>query len=192
VAASRQRVAVIAVGIVVPIAVLAACLCLPRREHARPGNPPAAEQPVVAVAPVIPDPQQDERTQQRVHRFHELMDQARAQEDEIERTQRVEEALEIPQALPPQLPMPPAQVEKPLAAIALPARADEPLLPAAAPPPAEKPAVREGCPKPPAGEYGTAVRFAKDPTEAAKLATTDNKLMVIFTISGNFEDSKFT
>jgi hypothetical protein len=42
------------------------------------------------------------------------------------------------------------------------------------------------------GDYGTTVHFAKDPQEAAKLAKAENKLMVIFTISGNFEDSKFT
>jgi hypothetical protein len=70
-------------------------------------------------------------------------------------------------------------------------RADEPRLPAPPPQP-DKAAVAEGCPKLPAGDYGTAVRFARDPAEAAKRALEDNKLMVVFTISGNFEDSKFT
>jgi hypothetical protein len=41
----------------------------------------------------------EERTRQRVRRFHELMYEARAQEDEIERTRRVEEALQIPQEM---------------------------------------------------------------------------------------------
>jgi hypothetical protein len=95
-------------------------------------------------------------------------------------------------AAQPQLPTPPAQVEKPLAAIPLPPRADEPFLPSQAPAEPSRPDVGETCQKAAAGEYGTAVHFARDPAEAAKLAKADNKLMVVFTISGNFEDSKFT
>jgi hypothetical protein len=87
---------------------------------------------------------------------------------------------------------PPAQVEKPLAALALPSKTEGPLLPVAAPLQALKPAACEACQKAKTGEYGTALHFARDPQEAAKLAKADEKLMVIFTISGNFEDAKFT
>jgi hypothetical protein len=191
-ARSRQPVAVVAVGIVVPLAVLAACFCLPRREHSHPTKPPAAPQPVVAVAPapVIPEPDWNRPVAEPggAPAEHQVLVVARNGEPAPEQQAKPPEA----DPARPQPPMPPARVEKPLAAVALPGRADEPLLPAAAAPQPEKAAVREGCPKLPGGDYGTAVRFAKDPTEAAKLATEDHKLMVIFTISGNFEDSKFT
>jgi len=54
------------------------------------------------------------------------------------------------------------------------------------------------CDKPPAvckdpeSSFGTSVHFAKDPSEGAKQALAEHKLLVVFTISGNFEDSKFT
>jgi hypothetical protein len=45
----------------------------------------------------------------------------------------------------------------------------------------------------PAGEScGTHVDFARNPTEAARLAKQDNKLMFVLHVSGNFEESKFT
>ena len=40
--------------------------------------------------------------------------------------------------------------------------------------------------------YGTAVVFAKSPSEAAKLAAKEEKLVMVLHISGYFEDSDFT
>ncbi|MBL8797809.1 MAG: hypothetical protein JNM56_28180 [Planctomycetia bacterium] len=44
----------------------------------------------------------------------------------------------------------------------------------------------------PKGCYGTSVHFADGPTEAAEEALKDKKLLLILTISGNFEEAKFT
>lgn len=44
----------------------------------------------------------------------------------------------------------------------------------------------------PKGCYGTSVNFAVGPTEAAEEALKDKKLLMILTISGNFEEAKFT
>lgn len=44
----------------------------------------------------------------------------------------------------------------------------------------------------PKGCYGTSVNFADGPTEAAEEALKDKKLLMILTISGNFEEAKFT
>lgn len=43
-----------------------------------------------------------------------------------------------------------------------------------------------------AGDYGTNVKFVKDPEEASKLARQDKKLVFLLHVSGNFEDAKFT
>jgi hypothetical protein len=40
--------------------------------------------------------------------------------------------------------------------------------------------------------YGTAVDFVSDPTEAARQALRDKKLLFVLHVAGNFEDSKFT
>jgi hypothetical protein len=40
--------------------------------------------------------------------------------------------------------------------------------------------------------YGTSVNFAGSPSEAATEAAASKKLMMVLTISGNFEESKFT
>jgi hypothetical protein len=40
--------------------------------------------------------------------------------------------------------------------------------------------------------YGTALDFVDDPTEAARQALRDRKLLFVLHIAGNFEDSKFT
>jgi cell division septation protein DedD len=46
---------------------------------------------------------------------------------------------------------------------------------------------------PPACEtFGTRLQFVSNPTDAARLARQDNKLLFILHISGNFEDDKFT
>jgi hypothetical protein len=46
--------------------------------------------------------------------------------------------------------------------------------------------------KPASTCYGTAVNFVGTPTEAATEAAANKKLMMVMTISGNFEESKFT
>jgi hypothetical protein len=48
------------------------------------------------------------------------------------------------------------------------------------------------CEKPNKGSYGTAIEFISNPIEAAEQALANKKLMLVLTISGNFEDSKFT
>jgi hypothetical protein len=186
----RLRVAVVAVGVVVPLAVLAMCLCLPRRERVGTPKSQVVEQPLVAVVPAVVPVANGAGAVDRAG--PELLPKEPPADQQLAAPGRnvataVEEgkpAGDIPE-------LPPARVEKPLAALALPPRTEEPELPLAPPQP-DKAAVREGCPKTPAGEYGTAVHFARDPAEAAKLAKADDKLMVVFTISGNFEDSKFT
>jgi hypothetical protein len=42
------------------------------------------------------------------------------------------------------------------------------------------------------GSYGTAAMFVSNPAEAAEKAFVAKKMMLVLTISGNFEDSKFT
>jgi len=42
------------------------------------------------------------------------------------------------------------------------------------------------------GDFGTALTFARNPAEAAKLAKRDKKLAFFLHVSGNFEESGFT
>jgi hypothetical protein len=42
------------------------------------------------------------------------------------------------------------------------------------------------------GSYGTSVEFVKSPSEAARLAKKDQKLVFVLHVSGHFEDSTFT
>ena len=42
------------------------------------------------------------------------------------------------------------------------------------------------------GEYGTSVHFEKTPSDAAKKALKEEKLVFVLHVSGNFEDSEFT
>ena len=42
------------------------------------------------------------------------------------------------------------------------------------------------------GEFGTSVHFEKTPSEAARRALKEEKLVFVLHVSGNFEDSKFT
>ncbi len=42
------------------------------------------------------------------------------------------------------------------------------------------------------GEYGTSVHFEKTPSDAAKKALKDEKLVFLLHVSGNFEESEFT
>jgi hypothetical protein len=40
--------------------------------------------------------------------------------------------------------------------------------------------------------YGTAIEFLSRPTEAARQALHEDKLLFVLHVSGNFEDAKFT
>jgi hypothetical protein len=42
------------------------------------------------------------------------------------------------------------------------------------------------------GSYGTKIEFVASPSDAAKLAKKENKLVFILHVSGHFEDPKFT
>jgi hypothetical protein len=42
------------------------------------------------------------------------------------------------------------------------------------------------------GDFGTSVHFLKTPTEAAKQARKDEKLVFVLHVSGDFEDPDFT
>ena len=42
------------------------------------------------------------------------------------------------------------------------------------------------------GGYGTAIDFLESPSEAAKKAAAEEKLVFVLHVSGNFEDPKFT
>jgi hypothetical protein len=55
----------------------------------------------------------------------------------------------------------------------------------AVPPPPPAPEKNQGC-------FGTAVAFVSTPAEASQQALREQKLTMVLTISGNFEDSKFT
>jgi hypothetical protein len=41
-------------------------------------------------------------------------------------------------------------------------------------------------------KYGTAIEFLGLPTEAARRALHEEKLLFVLHVSGNFEDAKFT
>jgi hypothetical protein len=42
------------------------------------------------------------------------------------------------------------------------------------------------------GDYGTSVHFEKTPSEAARKALKEEKLVMVLHVSGHFEDSDFT
>lgn len=42
------------------------------------------------------------------------------------------------------------------------------------------------------GEYGTSLRFEKSPSDAARKAIKEEKLVIVIHVSGNFEDPAFT
>jgi hypothetical protein len=42
------------------------------------------------------------------------------------------------------------------------------------------------------GEFGTSLRFEKSPSDAARKALKEEKLVVVIHVSGNFEDPAFT
>jgi hypothetical protein len=52
--------------------------------------------------------------------------------------------------------------------------------------PAEKPK-EGGC-----GSFGTSVEFVDTPSEAARIARKEQKLVFVLHVSGNFEDPRFT
>jgi hypothetical protein len=85
----------------------------------------------------------------------------------------------------------PAPVMPVAVAAAPPVAPPDPPAPRAEIPIADKPAACAECQKK-AGSYGTSLEFAESPTEAAKLASKQSKLMFVVHISGNFEDDKFT
>ena len=52
-----------------------------------------------------------------------------------------------------------------------------------------KPPAKEGtC----TGEYGTSIHFEDSPSEAAKMAKKDGKLVLVLHVSGHFEDPSMT
>jgi len=53
---------------------------------------------------------------------------------------------------------------------------------------AAKPSEKSTC----SGDFGTSVHFEKTPSDAAKQALKEEKLVLVFHISGHFEDSDFT
>jgi hypothetical protein len=53
--------------------------------------------------------------------------------------------------------------------------------------PLDKPSEESTC-----GSYGTSVHFVKTPSEAAKQAKKEEKLVFVLHVSGHFEDSDFT
>jgi hypothetical protein len=57
----------------------------------------------------------------------------------------------------------------------------------APPVPAPKPKEDCGC-----GSYGTSVEFLSSPSEAARQAKKEQKLVFVLHVSGHFEDPKFT
>jgi hypothetical protein len=56
---------------------------------------------------------------------------------------------------------------------------------------AAKPAVSKVCEKP-SGMFGTSLFFAANPTEASKQAATQEKLVFLLHVSGDFDDPGFT
>ena len=46
--------------------------------------------------------------------------------------------------------------------------------------------------KPSCGHYGTSVEFYSSPSEAARKAKEEQKLVFVLHVSGHFEDPKFT
>ena len=44
----------------------------------------------------------------------------------------------------------------------------------------------------PCETFGTAVEFARNPQEAARMAGVEHKLTFLLHVSGNFEDDRFT
>ena len=45
---------------------------------------------------------------------------------------------------------------------------------------------------PACGEYGTSVHFEKTPSDAARKALKEEKLVMVLHVSGHFEDTEFT
>ena len=50
----------------------------------------------------------------------------------------------------------------------------------------------KGSDAPTCGNYGTSVQFEKSPTDAARRAVKEEKLVLVLHVSGHFEDSEFT
>jgi hypothetical protein len=50
----------------------------------------------------------------------------------------------------------------------------------------------EGHARPTCGKYGTSVTFLNSPSEAARQAKQEEKLVFVLHVSGHFEDPKFT
>ena len=63
---------------------------------------------------------------------------------------------------------------------------------AAADPPTQPSLVNPDKTEQKCGSYGTQIEFMDSPTEAAKKAKKDGKLVFILHVSGHFEDPRFT
>ena len=50
----------------------------------------------------------------------------------------------------------------------------------------------KGSEAPTCGSYGTSVQFEKSPSDAARRAVKEEKLVMVLHVSGHFEDSEFT
>jgi hypothetical protein len=60
--------------------------------------------------------------------------------------------------------------------------------PSKSPPGAVQPGEKEGS----CGRFGTQVEFVDTPSEAARRAVKEQKLVFVLHVSGNFEDPRFT
>src|SRR5262249_38389907 len=128
-AADRLRLAVVAVGVVVPVAVLVMCLCLPRRESAGTTKRPAGGQRLGAAVPGgIPVANRPDPVD-RCNLEPPLPKEPPAEHLVAAVQQNVAPAPERGVRPPREVPVAPARVEKPLAAIVSPPRDDEPKLP---------------------------------------------------------------
>jgi hypothetical protein len=58
--------------------------------------------------------------------------------------------------------------------------------------PAKSPLLKPGKEDTGCGSFGTKVEFVESPSEAAKLAKKEEKLVFVLHVSGNFEDPRFT
>lgn len=72
----------------------------------------------------------------------------------------------------------------------LPVPEPSPPVPPAAPPAAPAPVAV--APRPVGENYGTSVLFLSNPTEAGRVARSEDKLLFVLHVSGNFEESCFT
>jgi hypothetical protein len=58
--------------------------------------------------------------------------------------------------------------------------------------PAQADSVKKPAEKSTCGDYGTSVQFEKSPSDAARKALKEEKLVCVLHVSGDFEDPDFT